>query len=436
VLVLALLASSALACARDVVMVTLPEIADARSALLVARSAERQQVWALDLTAAVALPTIDDPGDIALELAAFALPLSALGLETGELDLSTLTRGRPLPMIAGAFETKLVDTAEPWKARADLPGSLQSVRLPNARGPCVDLRLRIQPIESSERPAVLVGLDDERVLVGTRAGDFFLSTPDSIAPLPALTGLPGASGVRTPDGEIWLFGSDGSTAHGSLEDGFVPGPTAPGSADLVVAAVVAGSTHAVDLLAVSTSGELFQLDGARFISLAEGRDAETVTRSLAVIGPRHAVWTAHSSFVHRYRDGVATLEEPSHDLMREIASVAVIPALGLVAGAVIEGRLLLDRGDRQWTMLEPVDGGPSGLGIDVYAIEPFGDGFWAGGSTGSHTQWYPGWGFCEVGPAISRQAVVHAIRAGPSIVVTTDAARGGYPALAWLVPTE
>jgi hypothetical protein len=192
----------------------------------------------------------------------------------------------------------------------------------------------------------------------------------------------------------------------------------------------------LDLFAATHLGGLLRFDGSRWQSLiAESETIGTYSRSMVVLAADHVVMTTNSADIARWQRGQVTRERPYPDDTREIEAVGWAPGLGLVAGAAIEGRLLVDRGVGRWTFLGAQGLGPDGLGLGLDDLVAYEDGLFMTGTLGAHTQWWPDWGYCErgtpLGPAGSRR--IHT-RTDGTLVVLMDIGSESPGQLVWLDP--
>lgn len=422
------------------IAVELPPLGDTPSAILRLDTPTETRAWVLTPDT----PPLADPlpavftDEATLVVASFDLSLAQLGLERGELDLTQHTSGRPLPAPHAAYVLEVAgDTPPKWTPQAALPSALEALKVRPGLGPCRVLRATTVALPDYDTPGVLWPVDDTTYLIGTHTqGAYYRVRRSGVEALPALRGLPGSAVASAADGELWLFGERGRTAHGTLARGFVAGPPAPSETHVVDVVPVPGSTRALDLFAATHLGGLLRFDGSRWQSLiAESETMGTYSRSMVALAADHVVMTTNSADVARWQRGQVTRERPYPDDTREIEAVGWAPGLGLVAGAAIEGRLLVDRGVGRWTFLGAQGLGPDGLGLGLDDLVAYQDGLFMTGTLGAHTQWWPDWGYCErgtpLGPAGSRR--IHT-RTDGTVVVLMDIGSESPGQLVWLDP--
>lgn len=423
------------------IAVALPPLGDTPSAILRIDTPTEARAWALT----PAEDPVLDPlpalltDEATLALASFQLRLEQLGLQRGELDLAQQTAGSPLPAPHAAFVLDIsgADPTPTWTPHPALPSGLDTLRVRPGQGPCRALRATTVALPDYDTPGVLWPIDDTTYLVGTHTqGAYYRVSRAGVEPLPALRGLPGSAMAISADEELWLFGEHGRTAHGTLARGFVAGPAAPSETHVVDVVPVPGSTQALDVFAATHTGGLLRFDGRRWTRLvAESEPIGTYSRSMVALAADHVVMTTNSAEVARWRRGQLTREQPYPSETREIEAVGWAPGLGLVAGAAIEGRLLVDAGDGRWTFLGAQGLGPDGLGLGLDDLVAYEDGLFMTGTLGAHTQWWPDWGYCEpgtpLGPAGSRR--IH-VRGDGTVVVLMDIGSVSNGQLVWLDP--
>lgn len=424
------------------IAIELPPLGDTPTAVLRLETPTETRAWVLTpdtppvLEARPAVYT----DEATLTAASFALRPDQLGLTRGELALDQHTTGLSLPAPHAAFVLEVAgDTTPAWTSVPGLPSVFDTLKVRPGPGPCRALRATTVPLPDYDTPGVLWPVDEVTYLVGTHTqGAYYLVRRSGVERLPALRGLPGSAIAGAADGELWLFGERGRVAHGTLAGGFAEGPPAPSETHVVDVVAVPGSTLALDVFAATHRGGLLRFDGRRWQDLvpeSEPASEGTYSRSMVARAADHVVMTTNSADVARWHRGQVTRERPYPGDTREIEAVAWAPGLGLLAGAGIEGRLLLDQGDGRWAFLGAQGLGPDGLGLGLDDLVAYDGGLFMTGTLGAHTQWWPDWGYCErgtpLGPAGSRR--IH-VRPDATIVVLMDIGRESHGQVVWLDP--
>ena len=431
-LTLGCFALAALGCTdRRHVEVMLPEVAGARTVLLAAEG-DTRGVWVLDPARPSPLE-LGGEGPLSLAYAAYGVPPESLGLVLG--PLVSRGDGGPLPASRLALEGAQLDADDVfsgWAPLPTLPASLEAVRVVSA---CA--RFGATPFRTPPRGdgGVLEALPDGTALASTVDGPFFRVTPTGLTPLALPDTLPRTVSHTAADGTVWLFGREGRAAAGTLEAGFRPAPSAPEPHELVALTAVPGSTRALELFVVSSRGDLYRFDGARWTTLVDAPgDAElTITRAVAAASATDVLYSGRADAVTRWRPSGVSQEVPTEpDQARHVEAVTYIPSLGYVVGTTLEGRYYHESSPGRWTRLLGRDGQSATLSISVDALFPFEDGFFATGGLGATQQYSRAEGFCAVGASVAHNSVSRARWVGRDLVLLTESSESVPPSAVWL----
>ncbi|MCK6552332.1 hypothetical protein L6R52_41260, partial [Myxococcota bacterium] len=294
----AALAFVASSCALSADVLELPT-EGARSALLVfvpedpAAAPEVRALALTDAAATIAWP-VAPSRDGALFVLRYECPLDALALQAGVLDLSTGT-GRPLPRTDDVVVTDVARgvASSPRAGTVDAP-ALARVSLVDAasREACLDVDVVSFVVPDSGLDAVeaMIALPGDAVLAVTSRRRFFRASAaggiEALPQIPATT--PGHGGVVDDAGELWLFGDDGETVHGTIEGGFVPGPPMPVAPSCMrTARSPRGEPY--EVFVVGCEPVVLRFDGTAWTLIDRTEAPATTLRQIAWIGPGAAL---------------------------------------------------------------------------------------------------------------------------------------------------
>jgi hypothetical protein len=283
---------------------------------------------------------------------------------------------------------------------ADIPGTIVS-HLIVSDDSCVEIDLCRQvfavqyPIQDPANIEIILAIDDDQALVGTRSRRFVTATRDGITARPQLDGFPGRAGTMDRDGNLWLGGGGGRILFGP--------PLVPQN-DLSIADAAGFSVEAllvtreavvfaVALTESSTVTRIYRHDGAWALldevsvpsngatssnaALAELRDG-----SVVAIDGSATIWVL---------DPDGTFDRVTPPLDNRCSAVTVHPRLGLVIGTDL-GFIYttLDPRSREWLRRGP----PIARTLEAAGI--FGDAILYGGANGILGQFHEGSVDCPV----------------------------------------
>lgn len=431
-LILGCLVLAALGCTdRRQVDVVLPEVAGARTVLL-AVEGETSGVWVLDPARPAPLE-LGDEGPLSLAYAAYDVVPEALGLALG--PLVPRSDGGPLPTARLALEGARLDaddTFTGWAPLATPPASLAAVRVLSG---CARFAATPFRAPAGGDGGVLEALPDGTALGSTMDGPFFLISPAGLTVLALPDTLPRTVSHTAADGTVWLFGREGRVAAGTLATGFREAPSAPERHELVALTAVPGSTQALELFVLSSRGDLYRFDGARWTTLVDAPDdAElTITRAVAAASDTDVLYSGRADAVTRWRPSGVSQEVPTEpELTRDVEAVSYVPSLGYVIGTTLEGRYYHTPSPGRWTRLLGRDGQSATLSISVDALFPFEDGFLATGGLGATQQYSRAEGFCAVGASVAHNSVSRARWVGRDLVLLTESSESVPTSAVWM----
>jgi hypothetical protein len=432
---LGLLALALAACADSRrVDVVLPAVSGARTVVLSVEGDVASGLWVLDPSRPSPIPLVlPDDGALSLAYAAYEELPEVLGLALG--PLVPRTDGGPLPTSRLALQSARLDaddTFSGWSPLTTLPTSLEAVRVLSA---CARFRATPFGVPAGGDGGVLEALPDGTALGSTFDGPFFRISPAGLTPLALPDTLPRMLSHTAADGALWLFGRQGQAATGTLETGFREVPSAPEPHELVALTVVPGSTRALDLFVLSSRGDLYRFDGARWTSLVDAPDdAEvTLTRAVAAASADDVLYSSRDNHLTRWRPGGVTLEVPTEPGgERDLEAVTYVPDLGYVVGTSLDGRYYREEAPGKWARVLGREGQDATLRISVDALFPFEDGFFVTGGLGATQQYSRALGFCPVGPSVANNSVSRARWVGRDLVLLTESSESVPASAVWM----
>lgn len=368
-----------------------------------------QQLWALEYE-----QTVDE----------LVLPARALTEDP---------KGLPLPPPDGvhglSFDGEWPDE---WTTVSPLPEALQEIRY-RETSPCpaVTFEQRRFESESTDQPAFAVPLDDQRALVGGRAGRLFEVSRDSDRALTELsTSTPSQAAFAAKDGEIWLLGADGRVVRGRPETGFVAAPSLPPVAGGWLEITGSLDDAPLELYALGDGQEVARYSEGRWTMLDSpgvvdpsrtGQDIAWIEAGLAV-----SIGYSSSAIVEHRADGTYRLinvQLPPQFNEDAPFKLQHVRGVGVFFGS--RYNVLFQRKDGRWTDLPSLPATPK---ADVMA--DLGGGHLVSGGNGILAYWVDQFGHCDPlmfptgdelreAVALPRQLLVFALdREGGSLVNT------------------
>jgi hypothetical protein len=432
-LTLGLLALGLLACTDSRrVDVALPTVAGARAVLLSVEGETASGLWVIDPSQPSSL-SLGDEGALSLAYAAYDTSPAVLGLTVG--PLAARAEGGPLPTPRLALEGARLgadDTFSGWAPLPTLPAALEAVRVVSA---CARFRATPFGVSAGGDGGVLEALPDGTAIGSTFDGPFFRISREGLTPLALPDTLPRMLSHTAVDGTLWLFGRQGLAARGTLEAGFREVPSAPEPHELVALTEVPGSTRALDLFVLSSRGDLYRFDGARWVTLVDApADAEvTLTRAVAAASAEDVLYSSRDNLLTRWRPGGVTLEVPTEPGgERDLEAVTFVPELGYVVGTSLDGRYYREEAPGRWARVVGREGQDATLRISVDALFPFEDGFFVTGGLGATQQYSRALGFCPVGPSVANNSVSRARWVGRDLVLLTESSESIPASAVWM----
>lgn len=453
--------SSLLSCV-DAVRIDPPPVEGAASALLVVSARGDIDVFAQDAS----------PGTGTLEFPAFAHPLGStfrlfviaydqtldrLELQPGRVPLGG---DRPLPKFSRAFALDGAEESSSWQQVDSLPAEVRDIRL---AGSSEDLCMRFAthfsaralplPATSDAPGASLrfgIAIDASTVFIGTLAGEFFLVTTaatERLTHLPPST--PHLAAFRSQDGEIWLVGSGGATAHGrDPRAGFTPGPRMTSTNAGTRMWLTGADTPPLELFAITDDAVLEHFDGEAWaiIDIDAENKSPKGRRGVTWIGPGEAMAVGPDLLrvVHRRRvsneDRFEVVLERAIAFPEQIAAeveflstVKLVPSLGVIA-ATSFGRVLLRNENGSWS---EIAGSPflnRRFDSLIKSIAPHETGFLVGGQPGDIAQYHPVAGFCDNLQGIAQNDVNDFVPLEDGYLLVNDFATDDRPTIVLLTP--
>lgn len=339
------------------------------------------------------------PGDRDVDLYAllYGCPLASLGLSGGPQRIGASSSARSeLPMAAGTWLASSRDgSLSRWAASSERrPTGLERVSVETRAPfePCVRFSVRELPLPASrgESGAFGVYLGGQAILSATDRGKFYRVTSTSAAALTHIsTSTPHHGAFVAGDGEVWLFG-EGRAARGDPSRGFVSvGSESPGRSGSFIRVDGARGGAPFEIYTVSDDRVFARFDGRAWTEIARGSRGEGAAWRIGVAWVRTGEAIASGlerGVIHRYKDGVVTIE-PFEDPPVDVATIlSATPERGQVA--VTDGGRLLVFENGAWIALHSTY-----VGVGR-TLEPLDEGFILGGEDGQLVQFHPGFGLC------------------------------------------
>jgi hypothetical protein len=408
---LALAAITASACHKTLGL-TAPDLDGVRSILFAVTSKGHvRSVRAVDLPPGMAprFPDLDIDAGGEIYALEFGCSLDRLGILAGDVPLGAdeaMIRLLPIPLRleaapgrSGVFAAAPRDPLPP-----PLDSDLRRLMLPPDNF-CRTMSAEIQPqivdLGNLPRggPTFATPIDAHSTLLGTEDGHYFRVVDDlTVAPVD-LGSKHWRAGYTMPDGEIWLVGNDGKTAHGRVGGTFtVVSSTTPfGAGDRRIAIRGPNVDAPFELFGESNQRVFARFDGSVWQKLAAAQNYDSIFfPAVAWLGPGQGAAIGVGSqrnTVVRYDSGAVRQELLPGD--SGLSAMMYEPGIGLIAGRDADGIDVDAASD--WTAMEPDQ---SVSYVRTLAAMPHG--FMFGASTQQNflnyefAQWYPETGYCPL----------------------------------------
>lgn len=360
----------------------------------------------------------------------YACTLEKLGYPRGELDVRTDGEGAPLPPRPRAILKTAEIDGEPFQELSALPEAIKTLRVAvngPPPSPCTSFRGELYTIEGEpEDIGFAVVLDENRAMLGTWAGNFYIFDGQNISKLTELsTTTPSLAGFMRNDGMIELIGAGGETAVGHPDRGFERGPKLPmpSKNKWIHISGPTGDPENKELYAMSNDETFHRFDGNVWTAVA--------TASSAMRGDSAAVWIApelaaasglsDDDLVIYDHGEIRRLKVPLNPTFEaELRPAFRHPELGVIVGTST-GELYLTRDLERWEQLVRYP-----VLERIRAFAPYGGNFLVGTDNGAMTEYVLDYGHCDL-PAFTARSVVRIVpfpkaQGGPTdrFIVVTD----------------
>jgi hypothetical protein len=291
------------------------------------------------------------------------------------------------------------DQEQRWSQLPAAPQTISALKLEELN-PCLRFETKVYKVPGTlnDGATFLIRLNDDEALMGTEQGRFFRVNSASATPLTELaTTTPHLAAVAAADGELWLLGGNGATVHGTLEQGFVPGPPRAlrGALSLEVDGSHRGSPLEIFTLTTTLGVEYFNGRSWTILRTPSGPPPNRATGRIAWRGPGEAVLigTGLDLLLELGADGSQhevrrrLLERPTE--VDAFSAVADLGPFGVIAATRYSMLFRRDALDWQTMPVTPTTN-------IVNLILPLPGGALIGGRRGEFYQWAGDFGYCPV----------------------------------------
>lgn len=379
-------------CSSDGGFLGLPPLTSAQSLVLVITDAEGRVAEAIDLTLGPPVRPVElvSRTDSTFEAWVYEADLASLDLEPGRVQFVGPLEGTPLRPPDAAYSAAYSARAlSPWTATPTASVAALALRIPRSDR-CTAFVPESFSFGTSVPPAFAVPLQTGEVLLGGPSGGLSLLTRSGVTPLNSPLGEPitgGSLEAGHPVDRLWLKTDSGALHYGAAELPLrmlrASTATLPPSLDFRAGLMRNGD---VEVFVLADDGRLLRQEGQQVTLLHQ---FPTVSLHVGWIARAResdalAVYAGDAAAV-RYLDGVVS-RIPGRGRPFETLTAALWAdsyLLGTTQGAVLR---LEPSGLRELSQ------GPN---VELFALQPVGDGYLAAGTNGFVAQVDPRGGmFC------------------------------------------